>query len=171
MVRAGEGKEGGHAPLTVRSRPLFSALLWGGSLLLALLTGGLLLRALAWLPLVRQEPTLLFLFTLPLMMGGATLWLARWALFHSTVRVEVTTQGLAMRSAVAADEVAWEQVEAIHLQMTSGSEVRLSGGGHHVTVPSGSAPEPWLNQALQGWITARLNDRALDFGERHYWGP
>lgn len=161
----------GPPPLTVQSRPLFSAALWVGVLLLLLLTGGLFLRALSWLPLVRQEPTLLFLFSLPLMMLAVTLWLARWALFHSTVRVHVGEAGLQMESLVASDRIEWEQIEAIHLQMTSGSEVQLRGRGHRVTVPSGSAPPPVQNRGLQGWITHRLNERELEFGERHYWGP
>jgi hypothetical protein len=159
------------APLTLRSRRRFQLFLWTLTLFCGIASIGVLVRALAWMPLIPEEPTLLALLLPVGLLVALAFWLGRWALFHTTVRVEIDDQGLRMESAVARDLIQWEQVEEIRLQATSGSEAQLLGQGHRVTLPSGSAPHPDLHQQAQDWISYRLDERDLKFGDEHFWGP
>lgn len=158
-------------PLTVQSRPWFQLFLWGMTFICLVTGGALVLRALDWMRVVRFEPTVLALWIPVLLFFLLAYWLGRWALFHSTVTVQVTETGLAMQSAVASDTIGWEEIEAIRLQGTSGSEVQLIGNGHRVTVPSGSAAPADTTLALQGWINARVGHRDLEYVHAHFWGP
>lgn len=157
--------------ITVCSHRRYSLYLWFLTTLYSLAALGTWLRALSWASLIPQEPTLLALFLPTLLFLGLAGWMGRWALFHSTARIEVTSDGLAMTSKVASDALRWEQIEALHLQGFSGSEIQLRGAGHKVTLPSGSATPAETTLRVQDWITYRLNDRNLDYRNVHFWGP
>ena len=158
-------------PVTVRTRTIYKIYLWiiTGAFLAAAI--GLFLRMLNWMPLVAQEPTLLALLLPVLLFFALTAWMARWALFHTSAEVIVNAEGLSMRSLITNDSIRWEEIESINLQGTSGSEVQMVGNGHQVTFPSGSAAPAKITLHVQEWITYRLNDRNLEYGSKHFWGP
>lgn len=158
-------------PITIQSRSIFKFYLWFTTLALLATSIGLLLRLLSWLPFVPQEPTLIALVLPVGLFFALTVWMARWTLFHSTVKVAVNADGFFMKSLVANDSLRWQDVEAIHLQGTSGSEVQLAGKGHHVTLPSGSSAPPEMTLTLEDWIAYQLGDKELDYGSKHFWGP
>lgn len=158
-------------PFILRTRPFFQIYLWGLTLLFTLVALGLLRRAIVWWQWVGEEPTLLALLFPVLLFFGLALWLGRWALFHSTAHIVVDEEGLEMRSMVATDALPWESVEGLHLQATSGNEAQLVGRGHRVTFPSGSAVPFMANQQMQEWISYKLGQRELEYGDVHFWGP
>lgn len=158
-------------PVTVRSHRRYAFYLWFLTILYAAAALGTWLRALSWASLIPEEPTLLALFLPTFFFVALAGWIGRWALFHSTARIKVTSEGLAMTSAIATDTLPWEKVEALHLQGFSGSEIQLRGKGHRVTLPSGSATPAETTLRVQDWITYRLNDRELDYRNVHFWGP
>ena len=118
-----------------------------------------------------EEPTLIALILPVLLLIAMTLWMGRWTLFHTTVNVTVNEKGVIMKSLIANDCIDWPEIEAIHLQGTSGSEVQLVGNNHRVTFPSGSAAPPKTTLHIQEWLTYALNDRDLDYRSKHFWGP
>jgi hypothetical protein len=159
------------APLTLRSRPLFQLYLWVLTILCVVAAIGLLLRAVAWLPLVGQEPSLIALLLPVVLLLASSGWMGRWAIFHSTARITVDDEGMRMESALARDALRWEEVEAIRLQATSGNEAQLAGGGHRVTFPSGSAVSKEITQQVEAWISEKLGERDLAYGDVHFWRP
>src|SRR5687768_17465833 len=95
--------------LTLRSKPLFQLYLWSLTLFCLLAGVGLLLRAVAWLPLMGEEPSLIALVLPVLFLIALTFWMGRWALFHSTARVTVDEEGVRMESALGRDALRWEE--------------------------------------------------------------
>ncbi|MGB0389469.1 MAG: hypothetical protein ACPGWR_32010 [Ardenticatenaceae bacterium] len=158
-------------PITVRTRGVYKIYVWVLTLLFLAAAIALFLRMLSWMPLMATEPTLLALVLPVFFFFALAAWMARWALFHSTAEVTVNADGVSLRSAVVNDSIRWEEIEAIQLQGTSGSEAQLSGHGHRVTFPSGSAAPPEITLLVQDWITYRLNERDLDYRSQHFWGP
>jgi hypothetical protein len=160
-------------PLTFGTQRKFSVYLWLGTIVLALVSVGLLLRAFEWIAVVNvaQEPTVLAFLLAPLVFFAATLWMGRWALFHSTAHITADEIGLTMKSAVANDFLRWQDVEEIRIQGLSGSEVKLMGKGHRVTAPSGSAATYQDTKHLEAWIEHQVGSKELKYEGVHFWGP
>jgi hypothetical protein len=158
-------------PLTVRSRRGFQLYLWALTVLFLFAAVGLLLRALAWLPLVGQEPSLITLLIPVFFFFALVFWMGRWALFHSTAIITIDEEGMRVESALTRDALRWAEVEAIRLQATSGSEAQLAGGTHRVTFPSGSAVPTEVTAQIEAWISHKLGARDLEYGDVHFWGP
>ncbi len=158
-------------PLTIRSRPIFQLYLWGLTILFVIAAVGLLLRTLDWLPLMSQEPSLIALVLPVLFLLASAFWIGRWAIFHATARVTVDEEGMCMESALTSDALRWTEVEAIHLQASSGNEAQLAGGTHRVTFPSGSAVPKEVTAQVEAWISHKLGERELNYGDVHFWGP